>query len=101
MTRKVVFAPEAQLDLLDLYDTIAENGDGEHALGYVERIQAVCLRLAVFSERGTQRDDIRPGLHVVGFERRAAITFHVGAEHMTLARILNGGRDLETVFSEA
>ena len=101
MTYEVVFAPEAQLDLLDLYDVIAENGDDERALAYVERIQAACLRLAVFPERGTRRDDIRPGLRVIGFERRVVIAFHVGTERVTIDRVLYGGRDLGTVFSEA
>lgn len=101
MTHEVVFAPEAQLDLLDLYDTVAEAGGGERALAYVERIQAACLRLAVFPERGTRRDDVRPGLRVIGFERRVVIAFHVGAGRVTIDRVLYGGRDLRTVLSEA
>jgi len=101
VTHDVVFAPEAQLDLLDLYDTIAKGGGSERALAYVERIQAACLRLAAFPERGTRRDDIRPGLRVVGFERRVAIAFHVGAATVTIDRILYGGRDLGAAFPEA
>lgn len=101
MTHEVVFAPEAQLDLLDLYDAIAEGGGGERALAYVERVQAACLRLATFPERGTRRDDVRPGLRLIGFERRAVIAFHVGAGRVTIDRVLYGGRDLGTVFSEA
>ena len=99
MAHEVVFAPEAQIDLLDLYDMIAEGG-GERALAYVERVQAACLRLAVFPERGTRRDDVRPGLRVIGFERRVAIAFHVGAGRVTIDRVLHGGRDLGTLLSE-
>jgi plasmid stabilization system protein ParE len=36
---EVVFAPEAQADLLDLYETIAREGGGDRTLSYVERIQ--------------------------------------------------------------
>ena len=100
MTHEVVFAPEAQLDLLDLYDTVAEAGGGERALAYVERIQATCLRLAVFPERGTRRDDVRPGLRVIGFERRVAIAFHVGTGRLTIDRVLYGGQALGTLLSE-
>lgn len=100
MTREVVFAPEAQIDLLDLYGMIAEAGGGERALAYVERIQAASLRLGVLPERGTRRDDIRPGLRVTGFERRVAIAFHVGAGRVMIARVLYGGRDLGTTLSE-
>lgn len=99
MTHKVVFAPEAQADLLDLYDTIAEEGGEERALAYVERVQAACLGLQTFPERGQRWDDIRPGLRVIGFERRAAIAFHVDAQRVTIVRILYGGRDLEKAFS--
>ena len=38
---------------------------------------------------------------MIGFERRAVIAFHVGAGRVTIDRILYGGRDLGTVFSEA
>lgn len=100
MTREVVFAPEAQLDLLDLYDMVAKGGGDGRALAYVERIQAACLRLGAFPERGTRRDDIRPGLRVIGFERRVAIAFHVGAGRVTIDRVLYGGRSLDTAFPE-
>ena len=100
MTHEVVFAPEAQLDLLDFYDMVAESGGSERALAYVERVQAACLRLAVFPERGARRDDVRPGLRVIGFERRVAIAFHVGAGRVTIDRIFYGGRSLDTVFPE-
>ncbi len=40
MSLEVVFAPEAQLDLLDLYDDIAAREGETRALGHVERIHA-------------------------------------------------------------
>lgn len=63
MTRRVVFSPEAQGDLLQLYDFIAGRAGEARALGYVERIAAHCTGFADFPERGTRRDDIRPDLH--------------------------------------
>jgi toxin ParE1/3/4 len=60
VTREVVFAPEAQADLLDLYETIAREGGDDRALAYVERIQTACLRLEAFPERGTRRDHRPP-----------------------------------------
>jgi len=48
VAHKVVFAPEAQADLLELYDTIARDAGEERALAYVERIAASCLGLATF-----------------------------------------------------
>jgi hypothetical protein len=39
---------------------------------------AFCERLEHGSERRTRRDDVRPGLRVVGFERRIAVAFNGG-----------------------
>ena len=52
----------------------------------------------MFPDRGIKRDDLRPGLRILGFERRAAIALQVTADSVTILRILYGGRDLETVF---
>lgn len=100
MAHKVVFAPEAQADLLELYDTIARGGGEKRALAYVERIEALCLGLATFPKRGTRRDDIRPGLRVIGFAQRVAIAFHVTTATVTIDRFLYGGRDFGAAFEE-
>ncbi len=80
---------------------IAGAGGEERALTYVERIQAACLSLATFPERGTRRDDVRPGLRVIGFERQVAIAFHIGVETVTIDRSLYAGRDLGDAFAAA
>lgn len=94
MAHRIVFAPEAQADLLDLYDYIAEQGSPERAMAYIARIEALCRGLATFPERGTRRDEIRPGLRVMGFARRVAIAFHVDEDVVTIDRVLYGGRDI-------
>ena len=100
MTHRVVFSPEAQGDLLQLYDFIAGRAGEARALGYVERIAAHCTGFSDFPERGTRRDDIRPGLRTTGFERRVTIAFTVAAETVTILRVLYGGRDLEAAFDD-
>ncbi len=87
--------------MTDIYDYIAPRGGADRALAYVERIQATCLSLSGHPERGTRRDDIRPGLRITGFERRVTIAFHIGVDVVIIDRILCGGRDLETAFEEA
>ncbi len=62
---------------------------------YVERIEVYCLGFDLIAERGRRRDDIRPGLRIVGFERSATIAFHVEVETVTIDRVLYGGRDIE------
>lgn len=95
MTRyAVVFSPEARDDLLRLYSYIAARSDAERAIGYIERIEGFCQGLSTFPERGMPRDDLFPGLRIVGFERRVTIAFHIDPGMVTIDRILYGGRDL-------
>ncbi len=100
MAREVVFSPEAQTDLLEIYDYIAPRGGPERAFAYVERIQASCVSLGLAPERGTRRDDIRPGLRVTGFERRVTVAFHIDEDRVVIDRLLYGGRDLEGSVGE-
>ena len=51
-----------------------------------------------FPERGRQRDDLRPGLRIVGFERRVSIAFHVSPDTLVIDRIFYGGRDIGLAF---
>jgi toxin ParE1/3/4 len=97
---RVEFSPEAQADLLDLYDYIAQHAGAARALGYVERIERRCRTLATFPERATRRDDLRPGLRIANFERRATIAFAVEAESVTILRVLYAGRDVAGVFAD-
>ena len=77
---------------------IAEPADGDRAMACIERIEACCRGFANFPERGMRRDDLFPGLRVVGFERWVTIAFHVGADTVTFLRILYGGRDIDTLM---
>ena len=101
MKRRVVYSPEAREDLNNLFDYIAERTSADAALAYTLRIKSWCDSLADFAERGTQRDDLWPGLRIIGFEKRVAVAFHVTADTVTIDRILYGGRDLSRAFSKA
>ena len=98
MKRKVIFAPEAQDDLFSLYSYIADRSAPSTALGFINRIERYCLGLGVASERGTRRDDVRPGLRIVGFRRRVTIAFHVEADTVTIDRIFYAGRDVDRIM---
>jgi toxin ParE1/3/4 len=93
--RSVVFAPEAQDDLFRLSDWIADAAGPDTALSYIERLESYCLAFDLASERGHLRDDIRPGLRIVGFERRVTIAFVVDEATVTILRLFYGGRNWE------
>ena len=94
MSREVVFAPEARDDILELYDYIAGQAGAARARAYTDRIVSYCLGFTTFPECERRRDDLRPGLRVIGFGRRVTIAFHVTSDRITIDRVLYGGRDL-------
>jgi len=101
VTSEVTFAPEALADLYKLYDDIALDAGTGRAQSYTDRITAHCLGLVTFPERGTRRDDLRPGLRTTTYRRRVTIAFHITATTVTIDRILYGGRDLTAIFDES
>jgi toxin ParE1/3/4 len=98
VSHRVEFSPEALGDLIDLYDYITTRDGAERAITYIDRIEDFCLRLSMFPDRGDRRDDLREGLRILGFERRAVIAFQLTTEAVTILRILYGGRDLRAAF---
>ncbi len=100
MALKVYFRPHAEADLLALYEYIAGKAGETIAGNYINRIEAACLALANFPERGTRRDDILPGLRTVGFERRVTIAFRVLKTRVEIVTVAYGGRDFESDLRE-
>jgi len=96
---RVFFAAEAQADLLELYEYIAERSGDIRALAYIARLEQWCASFDTFPQRGTPRDDIRPGLRITGFERRISVAFTVEDDVVTILRILYGGVELEDSLS--
>ncbi|WP_082477115.1 type II toxin-antitoxin system RelE/ParE family toxin [Rhizobium sp. Leaf371] len=92
--RPVRFTPEANADLTELFDYLAPRAGSTIALKYVRDIHGYCLGFALFPKRGFARGDLRPGLRVVGFRRRASIVFQVKDEQVTIIRIFHHGRDV-------
>jgi toxin ParE1/3/4 len=95
---KITFRPKAEADLFELYRYIAEKAGHAIAGRYIDRIEAACMALENTPARGTRRDDIRPGLRTVGFERRVTIAFKVVAREVVIIRIFYGGRDFERIL---
>ncbi|MER8413774.1 type II toxin-antitoxin system RelE/ParE family toxin [Mesorhizobium sp. M7A.F.Ca.US.010.02.1.1] len=93
--RHIVLLPEALTDLRWIYDTIEIAAGNVTAIRYIERIEAYCQGLDYASERGTRRDDLRPGLRVVGFERRVTVTFTVESDQVVIFRVFYGGANWE------
>jgi toxin ParE1/3/4 len=100
VAHRVVFSPEAAADLSELYDYIARQSGHSLAFNYLKRIEGYCAGFKFSAERGTKRDDLRPGLRIVGFERRITLAFHVDTDTVVIDRILYGGRDIRRAFDK-
>jgi toxin ParE1/3/4 len=97
---RIVFAPEANDQLVELYHYVAKRGSPAVAASFTGAIVDYCERLAQFPRRGTKRDDIRPGLRTVGFRRRVTIAFAVNETAVTILGAFYGGRDFESSLRE-
>jgi toxin ParE1/3/4 len=67
---RVIFTPLAERHIDSLHEYITTHASEERADGYVGRIVDFCNGLSTFPLRGTQRDDLLPGLRLTGFEHR-------------------------------
>ena len=93
--RDVVFSPEAEDDLIRLFDFVRSRSDLKTARNYMSRIEIFCMKLDLASERGTLRNDVRKGLRIVGFERRLTIAFTVDDERLTILKVFAAGQNWE------
>ena len=100
MNYRVVFSPEAAEQLAELYRYLAEAAAPDVAAQYTEAIVSYCESLRTFPLRGTQRDDVRPGLRITNYKKRAVIAFDVDAEVVTIIGVFYGGQDYETILRD-
>jgi toxin ParE1/3/4 len=93
MSYSVVFTPEAEAQLVELYGYIAEKASPEIAARFTDGIVTCCESLNTFPNRGVRRDDVRPGLRITNYRRSVAIAFDVD-------NIFYGGQDYKSALIE-
>lgn len=96
--RRLVYAPTAQSDLVEIHAFVATASSDEIASRYIDRIEAYCATFDLAAARGAPRDDLLPGLRIVGFERRITIAFTLDEDAVTFLRFFYGGQDWEEAF---
>ena len=70
MSYRVVFSPQAEEQLVELYHYIANAASPAIAVRYTEAIVSYCESLHMVPLSGTKRDDVRPGLCITNYPRR-------------------------------
>jgi toxin ParE1/3/4 len=98
MSYRVAFSPEAEEQLAALYRYIAAAASPTIAAQYTEAIVSYCESLCTFPNRGTLRDDLRPGLRITHYKKRTVIAFAVDAEQVSIVGIFYGGQDYATIL---
>lgn len=100
MSYRVAFTPEAAEQLTALYGYIAAAASPDIAARYTEAIVCFCEGLQIFPHRGTLRDDVRPGLRITHYKKRAVIAFDVDAGQVSIIGVFYGGQDYETILQD-
>ena len=95
--RRVVWSPEAEHDLFEIWEFVAETTGRAPADRLLCEIHATSEALRAWPELGTARDDVREGLRA----RRAdhyVVFYRVGKKGAEIVRVLHERRDIENVF---
>ncbi len=100
MKYKVNYSPDAEQDLIAIFRWIADQSSSQTAERFVMAIYDYCDDLTDFPLRGRARDDLAPGLRVLGFRKRAVIAFTVGESEVTVHGVYYGGRDYESIIRD-
>lgn len=95
---RVRFSDEALADLAAMFEGLLPLAGEQVARGFVGRLQAACLKLDAFPERGRLRNETRPGLRIIGYRRQASIAFAVAGEEVVILRVLRRGADIEAAL---
>ena len=91
----VRFSDEALADLGHIFDELLPAAGERIARDFVQRLEAACLNLASFPERGSLRSHVRPGLRIVGYRRQASFAFVVTEADVLVLRVFRRGQDVE------
>jgi toxin ParE1/3/4 len=90
MSYSVVFTPEAEEQLVELYRYIANDASPAVAEQFTSAIVEFCVRLVNFPHRSARRDDIRPGLFVTQYRSRVVIAYSVDNNEIVVIGVFYG-----------
>lgn len=95
MSYAVVFAPQAEDQLAELYGYIASQASPTTAARYTDAIVVYCEGLSEFAHRGAPRDDIRPGLRITNCRTVIAFAVDDARLRVSILGVYCGGQDFE------
>jgi toxin ParE1/3/4 len=98
LSYQVRLGERAYEDLADIWTWIASEADVDTADAYSARLRGFLAKLTDFPRRGAPRDDLRPGIRSLVFERTIMIFYGLDDSVVTIVRIVHGARDQAALF---
>jgi toxin ParE1/3/4 len=95
---EVRLGEQAYDDLAGIWNWVASEADVDTADAYSARIRGLFTKLVDFPRRGTPRDDLRPGVRSLIFERTIVIFYGIEGRTVTILRVVHGARDQAALF---
>jgi toxin ParE1/3/4 len=93
----IVWSPEAEADLTDIWNYYAEAAGRKTAETIVRAI--ICRMIEEHPLAGRARDEVRPGLRSA-LASPHVIFYRIEGDVTQLVRILDGRRDIDEIFSD-
>lgn len=95
----VLWSPEAESDLVEIWEYGAAATSPEDADRHLRQIHAACLRLADWPQSGRSRGEIAPDLRSLAAPPHV-VFYRVTKSAVEIVRVLRGRRDLDALFAE-
>ena len=95
MTYEVIISAGANRQLRQIAQYITDNTSAATADRFIDDIVDYCMGFDMFPMRGIARDDLRPGVRIVGFNRRASVAFTVDADTVTIVAVFYRGQNYD------
>lgn len=97
MSRRLVFTPDAQADLDEIFLFIAADNP-DRARAYIEQIVQNCRKLTTTPMIGVERSVIWSGLRILPLWRRIIVAYELPPDRVDILRIFSAGQDYETIM---
>jgi len=98
--KDVVFSPEAESQIVGIYEYLADHASPASAEAYANAIVERCEQLGDMPLIGIAREDIRPGLRTAFFRKRVVIAYALTSKSVTILGVFYGGQDYESLLRD-
>src|ERR1700688_1643623 len=96
----VDWSPEAEQDLLAIWDYVAREASPDVADEQLRSLDRACEALAEWPHSGRARDELFRSVRSIAVEAYV-VFYRVGNSEIEIIRVLHGRRDVDAIFSRS